>query len=76
MLSSNLEPLEFLNVVGRMGTTTRRERKGEREERGTFISAEIYLILERGVFSMRVTSDGRRDLTDWNIRSKGTDRVP
>lgn len=48
MPRSNLEPLEFLNVVGRMGTATRGE-----SERETFISAGIYLILERGVLHAR-----------------------
>lgn len=36
MPSSNLEPLEFLNVVGRTGTTTRGEKK-----RDVYLSGDI-----------------------------------
>ena len=72
MPSSNLEPLEFLNVCrsdGHSNPLGKRETEKKKDIR--FILGD--LILEREVFFMRVTSDGRRDFTDWNIRS---DRVP
>jgi len=51
-----------------MGTATHREREKQRKKNIRFIILEDISegdILEREVFFMRVTSDGRRDFTDW-----------
>lgn len=74
MPSSNLEPLEFLNVVGRMDTATRRERKRKREierKRDVYLRGDISDSRKRrSLCAQPATADV--DLTDWNIRSRGT----
>lgn len=51
----------------------KRERKSKKK-RNVYLcpQREIYLILEREALHTITISDGRRDLTDCNIRSKGT----